>query len=327
MPDKNDFSRKTRETLAKRANQICSNPYCRKPTAGPHLDDDKNVDVGEAAHIRGARAGSKRYDPSMLPEERGSIVNGIWLCRKCAKLIDSDEKKYTVELLYEWKRTHEARITQEIEGNGWQEIISIRQLRPFEDESPIAYQIAIDKPQYWEYFLTVELLRSKLRVIERSYHDLERGILFRPSHTLLDKEQFRVWLGNKISDITSLYKLLEIIINEEITSAWGVPGQPGDAIEILRAVEKVRYGCEYLLEWEIDVHFTKFPRNFEPVREIMRGWTARLFSEVNKLSDRIAGVFDPEGNPVGKRHVITVSIDEPDFGQLALVMSELWDKN
>lgn len=110
----NDFSAKTRNTLAKRANQVCSNPNCQLPTSGPHSDVQKAVDIGEAAHIRGARPGAKRYDRNMTPAERSSIVNGIWLCRKCAKLIDSDEIKYTVGLLHQWKAQHEVEIDRQV---------------------------------------------------------------------------------------------------------------------------------------------------------------------------------------------------------------------
>jgi hypothetical protein len=102
-----DFSQKTVEALAKRAAQTCSNSSCQKPTSGPHSDASKSVIKGEAAHIRGARPGSARYDPAMSDEERGRPVNGIWLCRECAKVIDGDESRFPVTLLEAWKRTHE----------------------------------------------------------------------------------------------------------------------------------------------------------------------------------------------------------------------------
>ena len=44
----------------------------------------------------------------MTEDERKSINNGIWLCQSCAKLIDSDENKYTVELIKEWKEGTES---------------------------------------------------------------------------------------------------------------------------------------------------------------------------------------------------------------------------
>jgi hypothetical protein len=110
MATKPDFSQNTKETLAKRAGQICSNPRCLKPTSGPHTHPDKAVNLGEAAHIRGARPGSARYDADLTDKERSDISNGIWLCRTCAKLVDSDEAHYTPDLLQKWKRDHEARI-------------------------------------------------------------------------------------------------------------------------------------------------------------------------------------------------------------------------
>ena len=105
--DPNEFSQKTKETLAKRAAQRCSNPACPQTTSGPHTEDSKAVNIGEAAHIRGARPGSARYDPSMTPEQRSDIANGIWLCRTCAKLVDSDPIRYTAELQLAWKKQHE----------------------------------------------------------------------------------------------------------------------------------------------------------------------------------------------------------------------------
>jgi len=103
-----DFSAATVASLAKRAAQTCSNPICRRSTSGPHSDDTKSIVVGEAAHIRGARSGSARFDSSMSDAERAEPSNGIWLCNVCAKLIDSDPIRFSVDSLYDWKRQHEA---------------------------------------------------------------------------------------------------------------------------------------------------------------------------------------------------------------------------
>jgi hypothetical protein len=44
-----------------------------------------------------------RYDTTMTTEQRTSVDNGIWLCMRCGKLVDSDEEKFTLKLLHEWR--------------------------------------------------------------------------------------------------------------------------------------------------------------------------------------------------------------------------------
>ena len=118
-----DFLDKTKQTLANRAGQVCSNPDCRTPTSGPHSDESKAVNLGEAAHIKAARTNQARYDPNMTDEDRRSISNGIWLCRECARKIDLDEAQYPAELLMKWKETHENWISRGKPGEAGREVI------------------------------------------------------------------------------------------------------------------------------------------------------------------------------------------------------------
>jgi hypothetical protein len=112
---RDDFDEKTKEILARRAGFRCSNPKCRKLTTGPQANPARTINIGVAAHVAAASPGGKRYDPNQTPEERKSISNGIWLCQSCAKLIDSDDVRYTVDLLQEWKSQSEAMALREIE--------------------------------------------------------------------------------------------------------------------------------------------------------------------------------------------------------------------
>lgn len=80
------------------------------------MAEDKSVNVGQAAHITAAAPGpgAKRYDATLTKEERGATSNGIWLCQLCAKLIDTDEARFTVELLRKWKQDAEERAFRDI---------------------------------------------------------------------------------------------------------------------------------------------------------------------------------------------------------------------
>ncbi len=110
MPNNRDnFSTQTKRILAQRVNYICSNPDCRRGTIASGAEKDSTINTGVAAHICAAATGGPRFNENMTKEQRRNIENGIWLCQTCSKLIDSDEKVYTVELLNKWKETAEYR--------------------------------------------------------------------------------------------------------------------------------------------------------------------------------------------------------------------------
>jgi hypothetical protein len=113
---RHDFDEKTKQILARRVGYRCSNPQCRKQTTGPQQDVTKAISIGVAAHITAASPGGPRFDSTMSPEKRKSGENGIWMCQNCAKLIDSDEKRYTVDLLREWKKLSEEAALSELEN-------------------------------------------------------------------------------------------------------------------------------------------------------------------------------------------------------------------
>jgi hypothetical protein len=116
MSNRDEFSPKVREEIAKRPGVRCSCPGCTRPTSGPQDDPNKSVNVGVAAHMAAASPGGPRYDPSMSPEQRMSAENGIWLCQVCGKLVDNDVIRFPIEKLHDWKRRAEERARRGVEG-------------------------------------------------------------------------------------------------------------------------------------------------------------------------------------------------------------------
>lgn len=309
--DKNRFIQKTKQILEKRAGSECSNPNCNAHTSGPHSEELKSVNVGEAAHIRGAHEGSARHDKAMTPAERRNITNGIWLCRKCAKLIDSDENLYTVELLYKWKRTHESLIRRKIQNSEWQSELEALVLKPFEDESPAAQQIVQDKPDFWKYLLTVELLRTKLGAVRKDYNHLRKGLIYHPCKIIHEDNLF-TWYRQKLFDLSSLIKFLSTAAQIELSTSWGKDSEvSSNPNNILDAVDKIAEGCRSLLDWEIQLHFAIFPEEIEYVKEAMQGWTTHMFSEMDKMSCQISSIFENEEKPDGV-YPINLEIKAPE---------------
>ena len=113
---RHDFNQPVKYELAKRVAYRCSNPRCRLLTTGPHSESTRSVNVGVASHITAASAGGPRFDDQLSQKERSSIDNAIWLCQSCAKLIDNDETRYSVETISGWKKASEERTNRELTG-------------------------------------------------------------------------------------------------------------------------------------------------------------------------------------------------------------------
>lgn len=105
---RDDFTEGTKRKAAGRVGYRCSFPGCHNATIGASMESsDKTAVTGVAAHICAAAEGGPRYDKNMTVEERRSIDNCIWLCQTHSKLIDADEKTYTVDRLRQWKKDAE----------------------------------------------------------------------------------------------------------------------------------------------------------------------------------------------------------------------------
>jgi hypothetical protein len=113
---RDNFSPKIKELLAKRVGYRCSNPKCRQLTCGPQDDQSKTVNVGVAAHITAASPKGPRFNGDITSDERKVSPNGIWLCQKCAKLVDNDHQRHSTSVLSKWKKTAEDAAINEIEG-------------------------------------------------------------------------------------------------------------------------------------------------------------------------------------------------------------------
>lgn len=113
---RDDFSAPIKDALAKRVALRCSNPACNVSTSGPHTEATRFVNLGVASHITAAAPGGPRFDATLSVEERAGIDNGIWLCQRCAKLVDSDLSRYSVSLLRHWKVNAEATALRALNG-------------------------------------------------------------------------------------------------------------------------------------------------------------------------------------------------------------------
>jgi hypothetical protein len=190
---RDDFDSNTKITLAKRVGFHCSNPKCQKLTSGPHEDPTKSVNIGVAAHISAASPGGKRYDAEMSSEARKCIDNGMWLCQNCAKLIDSDEKKYSVDLLKDWKSTSEQSACREVENS----VASTRAVQDEDTELIRFYSQCFDRPAFQDPFHEEGSMEAFDKAIEDTITAINTGCLRARDGGVLTQSRGKSYISNK----------------------------------------------------------------------------------------------------------------------------------
>lgn len=190
---RDDFPEKTKDTLAKRVGTHCSNPKCWKPTSGPRDDPSKAVNIGVAAHITAAAIGGPRFDSSLSARQRSAITNAIWLCQNCAKLIDNDAARYTVDLLRQWKTLAEETARLGVESTG-----AAFALQPVSDDEMVkAYAQCFDRPAFQDHFRQEGSMEAFDKAIEDTIVGINTGSIRDRDGQVLLQTRGKVFLKNR----------------------------------------------------------------------------------------------------------------------------------
>jgi hypothetical protein len=171
---RDDFSQETKRILALRVSHLCSNPKCRKPTAGPQQDSTKAMNIGVAAHITAASPDGPRYDNSLTPEQRRHPDNGIWACQSCGKLIDNDKQRYTVNMLRQWKKDAEARALERLEKSGLplNLLTELERLDDYLTVGEVAKKLGVEKEIVYRWGMTDKIRFAIIRHDPPNYDDV-----------------------------------------------------------------------------------------------------------------------------------------------------------
>lgn len=303
------FSGETIETLGRRAALSCSNPDCSTLTSGPSSDDRAAVNIGEAAHIYGLTPNSARFNKDLSIEELSDITNGIWLCRNCHKLIDNDPTQYPAELLFNWRRRHEAVVLARVgkPGEKLREKLKQEELGFFADTSYLAQQIIIDRPPRWEYKLAAEILRAEMGAVLIRWRRLQDG-MYTLKGTKVPTHEIYEWFSAKNRELSKVVDTFTPLL-DALTKSFGPPGTPGDAREILEVCRLLTAAAQNLLQWEEEVRFTYVDEKFADLLTAMAGAGGHVLQEIFQVQTTLAKFVDE--NTSGY-HSVTITITLPE---------------
>jgi hypothetical protein len=98
---------RTRQILWGKAGATCAFPECRRHLVREATPEDREVLIGEIAHIVAQSPGGPRRDSDVPGENIDAYVNLILLCHEHHELVDQQHHTYTKERLLQFKVDHE----------------------------------------------------------------------------------------------------------------------------------------------------------------------------------------------------------------------------
>ena len=92
----------TLKRLFARCRNQCAHPDCTLP-----IIEESDTVTGDICHIKAASPGGPRYDPAQEDAARQDAKNLILLCTRHHRIVDADERTFTVDVLTKMKQAHE----------------------------------------------------------------------------------------------------------------------------------------------------------------------------------------------------------------------------
>ncbi len=110
-----DYKEPTKKRLYTLSGNQCAHPTCTRML----IAKDGETIISKICHIEAASAGWARHNPKMTDDERRHFDNLILLCDECHSIIDNktNEQKYPVSLLKQWKKDHESKMLFKLVSN------------------------------------------------------------------------------------------------------------------------------------------------------------------------------------------------------------------
>jgi hypothetical protein len=164
-----------------------------------------------------------------------------------------------------------------------------------------AEQIAREKPDYWEFMLTAELLAVRMAEVRSQLDRIQGGrkhIQVKP----VNLEQLFDLISANFTDLANWSQACTAHF-KRIEASWGEPGQAGDPLEIKRSVEEFVETCEHLVRWEEHVRSIAPPDGFETLIKTLSGLGEATFQQLESFPVRLVAPFENGAKPTGSIHL------------------------
>lgn len=125
------------------------------------------------------------------------------------------------------------------------------------------FELAVEKPDAWEYLLFAAALKDNLNKLDDLRYDMKYGITFKNA-ILFDKPKEIIdYVQMKCGELSNRVNLLNKILNNAFQEAIGEPGTPGNAEYIIYVAEKLVDVYKSVHEWSLEFRSIIVPDEFQ----------------------------------------------------------------
>lgn len=182
--------------------------------------------------------------------------------------------------------------------------------REFVSESRKAISLIQERPPFWEYLLTCELLDQAVASGKRRLDELNGGLVYRPVESVSDDEAMPR-IQKLITDLINISSSLDPAL-KQIPPTWGPPGVTGNPVEIRNACERIASLINGAVDWETAIRFIRVADEFCPVFESLRGSTLEIIDELARIVPEIRrGVQQAQTRPGPHQIVVQLTLKSP----------------
>lgn len=183
--------------------------------------------------------------------------------------------------------------------------------------------IAISKPRLWEYKLFGKVLESEIYKFRDLRKDFNYGVSFENVKSLTETDETKQWWLSKVKDFLSIGKVIYSLVNEALYTAWGKPGEPGDADLIVYVAERIGAIYQEIIKWGLDLSKTEVDTTWDCAIQELKTICQNALTEIEDFCKKFnTDIFNPEllsnldNNPINL--VVPLNIIEPNVFYHAL---------
>lgn len=125
------------------------------------------------------------------------------------------------------------------------------------------FELAVEKPDAWEYLLFAAALKDNLDKLDDLRYDMKYGITFKNAILYDEPKEIIDFVQMKCGELSNRINLLNKILNNAFQEAIGEPGTPGNAEYIIYVAEKLVEVYKSVHEWSLEFRSIIVPDEFQ----------------------------------------------------------------